>query len=320
MFNKSSMSKPRPLGTTSRQTPELLPPLGLLQPSVSPQSSASRPTPDLRSKPARSRDSGEAGALPARSKNRQTILATAALVILACGGIAHGIITHRWMPNESVHLAVAAIQHIPSEIGSWTSEDIVLPETERQIGGIACYIQRTYRDRVTGTEVSLLLVTGESGPISVHPPTACFSGRGYHVVQEPGLTAIPHGIHKNESKAETTTQADLLAENSNNHLFREADFENNAIDDVALIRVYWGWSTDGHWQAPNNPRLHFASQPCLFKLYVSEQWVPNGNGDKDAGAALQFLKVALPVIQHHLNVASAAKESATQPVSPQNEA
>ena len=235
---------------------------------------------------------------PASSRSgfvsRQNILVVAGLVVLLVGGLAQGLMSHRWLPNIAVRDAALALNDIPAEIGNWTSEDVALSDSDKQIGGIAGYVQRTYRDRTTGTEVSLLLVAGESGPISVHPPTACFSGRGYNVVRQPGLLAIV------KSGSESPTLAATDPEASRNHVFNQADFANNAIDDVSLIRVCWAWSTNGHWEAPANPRLQFASEPYLYKLYVSERWIPNGDVQQDAGAAQQFLMTALPIVCERL--------------------
>ena len=226
--------------------------------------------------------------------SRQNILIATGVAVLLCGGIAQGLMSHRWLPNAAVQNAALVLNDIPSKIGNWTSEDIALPDADQKIGGIVGYVQRTYRDQTTGTEVSLLLVAGESGPISVHPPTACFSGRGFNVVRQPGILAIAKSDE--ESPATATTSPDV----SQNHVFNQADFANSAIDDVSLIRVCWAWSTNGHWEAPANPRLQFASQPYLYKLYVSERWIPNGDVNQDAGAAQQFLMTALPVLRERL--------------------
>jgi hypothetical protein len=32
--------------------------------------------------------------------------------------------------------------------------------------------------------------------------------------------------------------------------------------------VFYGWSANGAWEASDHPRLAFASNPVLFKLYV----------------------------------------------------
>lgn len=235
--------------------------------------------------------------------SRQNILIAAGLIVLIGGGFAQGLMSHRWLPNAAVQNAALALNNIPTEIGNWTSEDVALIDADQKIGGIAGYVQRNYRDRTTGTEVSLLLVVGESGPISVHPPTACFSGRGYNVVRQPGVLAIARSNDQSPAAAITNSGT------SKNHIFNQADFANSAIDDVSLIRVCWAWSTNGHWEAPANPRLQFASRPYLYKLYVSERWIPNGDVNQDTGAAQQFLMTALPLLSDRLESVMTSQET-----------
>ena len=79
--------------------------------------------------------------------------------------------------------------------------------------------------------------------------------------------------------------------------FNYTDFQNSAVDDPAQIRVHWGWSTGDRWQTPGSPRLHFAGEPVLFKLYVSELWYPTGNASDDAGASELLMNDLLPAIQ-----------------------
>lgn len=206
--------------------------------------------------------------------------------LIAAGGIAEGLMTHRWLPNTAVSEAVSLLELVPAEIGNWQSEDLLLTDVDLQVGGIAGYVQRMYTDKQTGAKVFMLLVTGEAGPISVHPPTACFSGRGFHVVGQQKMMAI-----------EDSTTA---SQSSGKHVFHAADFSNTAVDDASLTRVYWAWSPDAKWQAPDNARMKFAGQPALYKLYVSERWIPTGDHRQDAGAAKGFLAELLPELSRHL--------------------
>ncbi|MCA9084972.1 MAG: exosortase-associated EpsI family protein [Planctomycetaceae bacterium] len=219
------------------------------------------------------------------------LLTIAATLLILSGGIAQGLLTHRWLPNAAVFEAVSAIQSLPNNVSDWTSTDIELPEREQQIGGIAGYVQRTYTDRLTGAAVNVLLVTGDSGPISLHPPTACFTGRGFQVVGQPSILALS----SQPAAADDASVAPYLS-----HVFHQADFANSAVEDVVLTRVYWGWSTDGQWQAPTNPRIEFAREPVLFKIYFSETWVPTGDTQQDAGAAQRLMKELLPLIHSRL--------------------
>lgn len=204
-------------------------------------------------------------------KQKQLIIAATLIVIIAGG--AHGWRTNRWIANESLEAAKQRVAAVPSEIGRWKSTDFDLTEMEVSVGEIEGYIKREYIHQDTGAVAHVLLVTGEAGPISVHPPTSCLSSRGYQLVRNP--TILPF---------------------KGKHQFSHADFKNSAIDDASLIRVYWGWSSGDQWQTPSSPRIAFAGEPVLFKLYVSEQWFPTGNTQEDAGASKLLMADLLPAI------------------------
>jgi len=212
-------------------------------------------------------------------KQRTVLIATALALIVSCG-MAQGWMTYRWTTNTAVMDAVSLLEHVPAQIGDWTSVDHEMPENEIEVGRIEGYVKREYVNGLTGARVHLLLMCGESGPISLHPPTVCFSGQGYHVVGQESHLSVKDGEGCSFD-------------------FHEADFGNSAIDDPTLTRLYWAWSTDGEWETPANPRVDFAGEPVLFKLYVSEQWVPSGIVN-DTGVAESFMDEMLPVVRSAL--------------------
>lgn len=227
--------------------------------------------------------------------SRQNILIATGVAVLLCGGIAvQGLMSHRWLPNAAVQNAALVMNDIPSEIGNWTSEDIALPDADQKIGGIVGYVQRTYRDRTTGTEVSLLLVAGES-----YESPSIRRQRVFPV--EDSTSCDSQAFSPSLSPAKNHQQRRPRVQMFHKTMFSiRPTSPTTAIDDVSLIRVCWAWSTNGLWEAPANPRLQFASQPYLYKLYVSERWIPNGDVNQDAGAAQQFLMTALPVLRERL--------------------
>lgn len=225
--------------------------------------------------------------------NRLNFLVLSASLLIASGGIVQGLMTHRWIPNTAVIDAARQLEKIPQEFGDWSSVDLSLTDTELTIGGIAGYIKREYTHRHTGAKVTLLLVTGAAGPISLHPPTVCFSGQGFDVHGHESGFAVSHsGIDTKQS----------------HHAFRYADFSNSAVSDPSLIRVYWAWSPDGCWQVPDRPRIAFAGCSALYKMYVSERWLPEVNGH-DTGTGELFLESALPEITRIISESASGPEN-----------
>lgn len=226
--------------------------------------------------------------------NRTDRLALCAFAIIVAGGVSHGLAHHRWIPNTAIAVAVSRMSTIPATIGPWTSEEIELSEAELTIGSISGYVKRVYTNSQTRAQVVMLLVTGEPGPISLHPPTVCFSGRGFHVVGgEFGFaTPVTDPEHVNQE-----------------HVFRCADFSNPAEADPSLIRVCWGWTAAGCWQSPDHPRVAFAGESALYKLYVSERWTPVPGVTDDTETAELFLEAALPEISKALKSPVASNDS-----------
>ena len=50
----------------------------------------------------------------------------------------------------------------------------------------------------------------------------------------------------------------------------------------------WSWTTDGRWAAPDYPRLAFAREPALLKLYVVHAAPAEGRSEEDGRAYEEF--------------------------------
>ena len=174
----------------------------------------------------------------------------------------------------------------------WSSERIDF--TEKQLraaeaagGGSVRYIEGA--GGPANAAITVMLLCGPHGPISVHPPTACFQGVGYRQLgpQE----------HQQIKAADGT----LLG------TFWVTEFEQEIDGHVNRIRTWWAWSSDGLWNAPRNPRLTFAGEPVLYKLYIIERIGPGAKaagGESAASAAdddvRRFAKSYLPRLKHAL--------------------
>lgn len=218
----------------------------------------------------------------AKISRRDVILIGTGLAVLVAGKFADSQI-NGFAPASAAELQAATeqLQRIPDTIGSWTSEEGTLTAEEIKAAGINGYIRREYKDHTTGYRVNLTLLCGLSGPMSVHPPTACFEGVGYSLCSGP--VVVSASTSTSHSKAEFNKSA-----------FRQGD---SAFPEV--VRVFWAWGHNGPWQAPQNPRLEFRGQPFLYKLYLTDRTTD----DAEARTLPQietFLDVALPVIEESL--------------------
>jgi hypothetical protein len=195
-------------------------------------------------------------------------------VILSVAGVVHGIQTDRWRQSSQLEHALARLGHVPSTMGDWRGEDVPHEADDMARAGIKGCVFRSYQNPRTREVVSVLLVCGRGGPISVHTPDVCYAGAGYRQVTESRTKDVEWGDGRKGT-------------------FNVARFAKPGVVPTQL-EIYWGWSRDGRsWESPENPRLTLARSPALYKLYVVRQFVA-GTREETANPAADFLRRALP--------------------------
>jgi hypothetical protein len=199
----------------------------------------------------------------------------ASVAVVAALGFAHGVATDRWAPSSELVRAVDNVGAVPTGFGDWAGEDVTLePETLTR-AGIRGWTHRRYRNRRTHDSVVVLLVCGRGGPLSVHTPDVCYAGAGYQPVGN-------------------LVQKEVEVGPGERHAFRVGRFARPGGVSQTQLEVYWAWSRDGReWVAPDNPRLHLARLPALYKLYVVREFLPNTRSESE-DACQAFLRRAIP--------------------------
>jgi hypothetical protein len=196
-----------------------------------------------------------------------------ACTVLVVSGVVHGFWTDRFSSTPEPLVAFERMRQLPMTLGEWHGEE--LPVKPGQAGaGVAGCIQRRYRHGPSGKSVSIALVCGRSGPVSIHTPTVCYPANGYHV-QEPKR----YGGTGNE--------------------FWTADAVKKTSTEETRARIYWGWSNGHGWRASADARQEFVGSAVLFKLYVLREMEGAEEGLKDEPCE-QFLRLLLPELDHVL--------------------
>lgn len=212
---------------------------------------------------------------------RDLILIAAGIGVLLVGQVADSAVNGvSQNDSKALEQAVARLYSVPKKIAQWESTSSELSPEEIKGASIAGYVRRQYRDPNTGYVVNLTILVGKSGPMAVHPPTACFEGIGYVMVAGPTPTTINH----NDAASD----------------FNKSSFRQSNVTLPTLVRVFWGWGTDGFWSAPENPRFDFRGQPYLYKMYVTDNW-PEQTGRTPLPQIETFVQDALPTITNALN-------------------
>ncbi len=198
-------------------------------------------------------------------------------VVILVAGVVNGLWTDRWHPAPEVREAASRLSQIPTRVGDWQGTDLSLTEDEVRAARLTGYCYRRYENVRNGHVVTLLVVCGRPGPISVHTPDVCFTGAGYKM----GGAIVPCNVQYGMQGKEAVFHAVQM--NSDESAFQSG------------IRVLWTWGAGGNWQTPSSPRYTFAKYPSLFKMYVIRSKTEEEVRPED-DPSLAFLRLMLPEV------------------------
>jgi hypothetical protein len=206
---------------------------------------------------------------------RVTGIAIAAAFLLGVG-VYHGLATDRWSNANADDHPAKWLANPPLDISDWKGE--ILPreaEDDPKTGVITCRFTQPRSGRWVLTAVT----SGRAGRVAIHNPEHCYLGSGYKVVDSIHQESLPLG----EGTA----------------AFWTGHFTKKKSTGLESIRIYWGWTTDGRWQAPEYPRLFFAAAPRMHKLYMIHPVTGNDSAD-DQAAYHSFMSAYLAELNRRL--------------------
>lgn len=211
---------------------------------------------------------------------------TIALLLIVLAGIVHGHFAERWHNSEELDKAAARLEQVPLRFGDWVGQDVDGDPRNFGQAGARAYLIRTYTHARTKASFLVILMCGRAGKMAVHTPEVCYRGAGYDTIDNPVAWPV------------RTELGDDLG------TFSTARFgkQNSGSND---LRLYWGWTAQGPWQAPREPRWQFRGEPYLYKLYVSHDASSPGPPPAE-GPAQEFLRRFLPELQKALLLEAAA--------------
>jgi hypothetical protein len=181
----------------------------------------------------------------------------------------------RWGKSDQLATVTERLHKLSPEIGDWESEPVKLDARQLQVAGVVSHESRAFKNRKTGARVQMLLICGRPGPISVHEPTVCYTSAGYG------------------------QSGDLTKQVAGDDVFKVGKFVKGPPN-ADILRIMWGWTTDGRWQAPDNPRRAFGrGNDALMKLYLIRQVGPDDGNATDPTEA--FLADLLPELRRCLS-------------------
>jgi hypothetical protein len=195
-----------------------------------------------------------------------TLTAFSGIVV---AGLASGLWTGRWVPSVSIEEATARLADVPFVVGEWTGRDLPVSANEKAAVLASGFVRRRYVNARSGAAVVVMTLCGRPGPMAVHTPEVCYRDTGFEEIGSVCRFEIP-GAQDNVLKVRRFQKG---------------------LPSPMIVRVFYGWSANGTWESPDNPRWTFARSPVLYKLYaVREMAVPDEPLDSDpAGELLHVL-------------------------------
>jgi hypothetical protein len=185
------------------------------------------------------------------SKSVFFLAAAGFLVATLASGWVHGRLANRWGHAGALQAAGAKLdRELPSRLGSWRLVKTIPLEPEvKEVLQCAGHLQGTYANEQTGEAVTVAVLVGPSGPLSVHSPEICYSAIDYELAGERQAWNVTdekgqsHSLWKLHANSRHSTRPNL--------------------------RILYGWSQGGRWEAVRGPRFALAGLPILYKLQVS---------------------------------------------------
>ncbi len=176
----------------------------------------------------------------------------------------HGRMTDRWTgQNVAAELQQAAElleKRFPKHCGDWeVAEELDSSPEELKRAGAVGHISRSYVNTRSKAQLSAFVVCATPHDASGHTPDRCYPGAGFEIAETEHRQTVPLADGRN---AEVFTGT-----------FRKAG---------QTLRVFWTYSMEDKWVAPQIARIELANARAVYKVYViiDESTLPPGVGAK----------------------------------------
>jgi Protein of unknown function (DUF3485) len=176
----------------------------------------------------------------------------------------HGRMTDRWTgQNVAAELQQAAElleKRFPKHCGDWeVAEELDSSPEELKRAGAVGHISRSYVNARSKAQLSAFVVCATPHDASGHTPDRCYPGAGFEIAETEHRQTVP------------------LADGRNAEVFT-GTFRKGG----QTLRVFWTYSLEDKWVAPQIARIELANARAVYKVYViiDESTLPPGVGAK----------------------------------------
>jgi hypothetical protein len=207
----------------------------------------------------------------------RALAALTVFLAVATSGVVHGVWTYRWSAPAALQRATARMADLPMTLGDWDGQPGELDARQLAVADVSGHLLRRYVNRRSGAVVTVMLLCGRPGPVSVHRPEVCYGGAGYEL-------AGPMAKHPAPAEAGE---------------FWACRFQKFRAGVPEHLRVLYAWSATGKWEASESPRTAFARSAALYKLYVIRE-MARENEPLEEDPSVAFLRALVPALQKAL--------------------
>lgn len=201
----------------------------------------------------------------------RTVIIVSASAILIASGFVHGVWTDRWSDQADLAEVAKRMESLPMSIGAWQGSVVEMEQDPKT--GLAGMLARRYVNAKNGKSVTLFLGCGRSGPVCTHTPEVCYGSSGFEV-EKPKRFQAPG------------TPAE----------FWTARFVRERATGKTNLRIFWSWHGSSDWKIADNPRVSFAGEKTLYKMYlIREMLQPDEPMESDA--CVEFMNDVLPAFR-----------------------
>ena len=181
----------------------------------------------------------------------------------------------------------ALLKRVPMDVGDWQGTDLPVEEQVKKTAGARGYVSRSYKNAITGEDVSIWLIVGHSKDVVRHTPDVCYPSSGF-------TTRAP----------ENSLQPFVFDGKSMGDFYTNTFVKEDSMG-RQLVRVFWSWykpSDDGKvtWKAPKIVRWEFGNAPSLYKLYFTSN-MRDYRETTDESVCMKFAEEFLPVLDKALS-------------------
>jgi hypothetical protein len=206
---------------------------------------------------------------------KRLLAIASACAFLIASGVVHGVWTDRWSDQSDLVATAKQLDLLPMTIGAWHGTTVEMEKDPNT--ALAGVVARRYVHASNGKAVTLFLACGRSGAVCTHTPDVCYAGSGYEV--EKPRRFVPPAM-----SAEPPSE------------FWTARFVKERATGKTNLRIFWSWFGKETWKVADNPRLSFAGEKVLYKLYLIREMVQSDE-PLEGDACVEFMREVLPVFR-----------------------